>query len=333
MAAGRDGCADAGERLPALGDDGARPACILVAGSRRCSPSPTCGGRSCSPSDAARWSSAVCGRFASTTSSCSSPSAPSASSGCSWSCSAPARRRRRPPAGCCSSPTRRSRPRCSWWSASSTTRPEPATSGCFRRSRGGWRGTQVVTLLAVGVDGRRAARRRVRRQGARVRLARRRTFRGSAFVLAVVVVGSMLTVAYARPVLLGRLRRSAASGQAQRRDASSPTPPVARLRRAGRASSPSSASSLGVVPSIADPLVDGLARRVPGRCVIGAPVAVARLQRSRSRCRRSPSPAVPRWSSPTDGCSPCWRVGVRIPSGAEVYLAAAARASGLVSHG
>ena len=84
------------------------------------------------------WCSAATAPCASTTSSCSSPSARSASSASWWSSSASGHRSatfagvRR-----CCSPTPCSRPRCSWSSASSTTRPTPATCARSTGSAGG----------------------------------------------------------------------------------------------------------------------------------------------------------------------------------------------------
>ena len=75
VAAGRDGRADAGQRLPALGHDGEGRRVPRRPLRARCSPPRGSGGRSCSPSALSRWCSAVCGRCASTTSSCCSPSA------------------------------------------------------------------------------------------------------------------------------------------------------------------------------------------------------------------------------------------------------------------
>ncbi len=79
-------------------------------------------------------------------------------------------RRPRPPGACCWSPTPPSRPRCSWWSGSSTTRPAPATCGRCAASARAWRLASGRRRGGErGVDGRGTARLRLRGQGGGLR--------------------------------------------------------------------------------------------------------------------------------------------------------------------
>ena len=100
------------------------------------------------------------------------------------------RRRLRPAAR----PRRCSRRRCSWSSASSTTRPAPATSACCPAGPG-WGPTLVGGRRQRRVDGRRPPAVRVHRQGGRLRGARPGSVGGRRWC-SPIVAGSVLTVAY-----------------------------------------------------------------------------------------------------------------------------------------
>ena len=163
--------------------------------------------------------------------------------------------------------------------------------------------------------------------------------RGSALVLAVVVAGSMLTVAYGVRFYWGAF-------VAPRRRASEPRGPVADGTSRLRSSRP--AAILAVVGVVVRRHAVGRRRvrrgvdqRLSGRIVIGAPVALAR--------RRPPARVV--GADPRRRCSVlvgrrppdrsrCWHEGGAIPSGAEVYLAllrglgiVSARVTGFVQNG
>ena len=232
---------------------------------------------------------------------------------------------RRRPAACCCSPTASSRPRCSWSSASSTTRPAPATSAGCPGSAAGWRPVVGDRRGRRGVDGRRARWPFgfVAKEADFEVVRRAAAFGGARVVLAGVVVGSVLTVAYSVRFVLGRVHRPARptgrrprrpSTRATARSASRswlPAAVLAVVHASCSASCPPSSTASSAPPprrSIrgrATVAPRGLARRQPRARAVG------RRARRRRRCSSSARRPV--------GTRAGAR-GARIPSGADAYL-------------
>ena len=175
--------------------------------------------------------------------------------------------------------------------------------------RDGWRGVEVVTLLAVAsMAGVPLGAGFIAKELAYDSLADGASL-GAAIVLAVVVAGSMLTVAYAARFYWGafvaprrrrRAARRAAAGAAVARRSSRPPAVLAvgghRPRRPAGSRRPA-----------------GDARRSPASAStpIGAPVAVARLRPPARAVRRDAGRRRRAVASPTAGCNRCWHGGAR----------------------
>ena len=219
------------------------------------------------------------------------------------------------------SPTRCSRPRCSWWSASSTISTGTRDLRRILALPLGLASVAVVTIVVGGVDGRGPAAVRFRRQGGGVRApSPTRRSAGVGLVLAGVVVGSSLTVAYASRFVWGTfapLREHGSGrptvapkhvlrvGSSRRRLLARPRRPVRRRARARSIASRRRAAR-GPRPGTA-----------PGRALAvwhGFNLALV-LSLGRARRRR----AV-RWRAATGRTAA--RPGAAIPSGTDVYLGA-----------
>ena len=317
VAAGRDGGADAGQRLPALGDDGEGRRVTSSPGSRRCSRRRRCGGRSCS-------SSAACtmvfgglralrqhdlklllalrhgqpARLLMVLFGAGTPAATTAG----WvllvahaafkARAVHGRRHHRPP-----------------------DRARATSGGCPPLGAGG--GGSRSSALA-GRRRRWPACRSAPGSSPRSSPTTRSptaAFGGHWLVLAVVVAGSMLTVAYAARFYWGAFvapRRRAGEAAPTRR---SPAPPSLAFVRAGGAAAPSGASVLGVAAGLEDSLasasLDAAVR--PARTSVHLALWHGFGPR-RSRCRCSRSPAASLLSrSATAGSQPLLGTGQRGP--------------------
>ena len=207
-----------------------------------------------------------------------------------------------PPAGCCSSPRRCSRRRCSWSWASSTVRPGRATcAGCPR---------SAAVVVDRGDGGRSPRPRWPACRSPPGSSPRRRTssrsptprFGGHWLLLAVVVVGSVLTAAYSARFYWGAF--VAPRRRARRRGDGGGAPPVPapswRFGAPGRCCSRSGAVALGVVPSVEDSLASASVRALHAGSGVGASRDLARLEPRVGACPRSRSAAASRCSSLVD---------------------------------